>query len=171
MSMASRVGVMSEGRILQVAPPQQIYERPNCRFVADFVGSINLFEGRVSALAADHAVIDTAAASHYVSHGVEASVGMALTLALRPEKINLQSAAPTPAQRATAAEQGYNWAAGEITAIAYFGNETRYQLRLDSGMELSVARSNAGRHDSAQLARSQRVFAWWDGADLVVLAS
>jgi putrescine transport system ATP-binding protein len=56
-----------------------------------------------------------------------------------------------------------------IEAIAYFGNQTHYHVRLDSGMQLKVARTNAARHDSAHLERGRRVFAWWDGADVVVL--
>jgi putrescine transport system ATP-binding protein len=96
---------------------------------------------------------------------------MEVQVALRPEKICLQLDAPSPQQRASGAEQGYNCASGVITAIAYFGNETRYHIRLDSGMELRAARTNAARHDDARPAREQRVFAWWDGSDIVVLTS
>ena len=60
---------------------------------------------------------------------------------------------------------------GAITAMAYFGNETLYHVRLDSGMEIKVSRTNAARHDDAALKRDQRVYAWWDGADVVVLTS
>ena len=171
MSMATRIGVMSEGRILQVGAPGDIYETPNCRFVADFIGSVNLFEGRITVDEPDHVVIETPEGLHYVSHGITGTVGMAVTAALRPEKIGLQAGPPTLEQRASAAEQGYNCAQGVISAIAYFGNETRYHVRLDSGLELKVARTNAARHDSACLLREQRVHAWWDGADIVVLTS
>jgi len=171
MSMATRIGVMSEGRILQVGAPGDIYETPNCRFVADFIGSVNLFAGRVTVDETDYVVIESPEGLHYVSHGITGTLGMAVSVAVRPEKIGVQVDAPTMEMRASAAEHGYNCAQGMITAIAYFGNETRYHVLLDSGMEVRVARTNAARHDSSRLAREQRVFVWWDGADIVVLTS
>ncbi len=169
MSMASRIAVMSEGRILQVGAPGDIYETPNCRFVADFIGSINMFPGHVVVDEADHVVVESAECLHYVSHGITGTRGMAVHAAVRPEKVALQGVAPTAGERASLAEQGHNCVAGVIRAISYFGNETHYQLRLDSGADLKVARTNAARHQDGQLQRDQRVFAWWDGADIVVL--
>ncbi|MDL2354645.1 MAG: polyamine ABC transporter ATP-binding protein [Pseudomonadota bacterium] len=171
MSMASRIAVMSEGRILQVGAPGEIYETPNCRFVADFIGSVNLFEGALVEDEADHVVIDSAEGRHYVSHGITGTAGMRVAVAVRPEKIVLQAQPPARALRASPREDGSNCVAGEIAAIAYFGNETRYQLRLDSGMALRVARTNDARNDTAQFQRGQRVFAWWDGSDVVVLTA
>ncbi|HEV7816721.1 MAG TPA: polyamine ABC transporter ATP-binding protein [Janthinobacterium sp.] len=171
MSMATRIAVMSEGRILQVGAPGDIYETPNCRFVADFIGSVNLFDGRVSVDEPDHVVVDSPECRHYISHGIGGAAGMRVGVAVRPEKVSLQLEAPAPGQRGSAAEDGYNCVEGVISAIAYFGNETRYHVRLDSGMEIKVARTNAARHDGAGLRREQRVFAWWDGADTVLLTS
>jgi putrescine transport system ATP-binding protein len=171
MSMATRIAVMSEGRILQVGPPGEIYETPNCRFVADFIGSVNLFNGSVAVDEPDHVIIDTPEGRHYVTHGITGTVGMPVAVAVRPEKIALQTGAPTLEQRANASEHGYNCVQGAIAAMAYFGNETLYHVRLDSGMEIKVSRTNAARHDDAALKRDQRVYAWWDGADVVVLTS
>ena len=171
MSMATRIAVMSEGRILQVGPPGEIYETPNCRFVADFIGSVNLFNGSVAVDEPDHVIIDTPEGRHYVTHGITGTMGMPVSVAVRPEKIALQSEAPTLEQRANASEHGYNCVQGVISAMAYFGNETLYHVRLDSGMEIKVSRTNAARHDDAALKREQRVHAWWDGADVVVLTS
>lgn len=173
MSMATRIGVMNEGRILQVGAPDTIYETPNCRFVADFIGSVNLFEGCLIADEPDHVVIESQEGLHYVKHGITGTLGMAVTVALRPEKICLQVAAPTPDQRASTVEDGHNCVQGTIVTLAYFGNTTSYRVQLDSGMELSVAHTNAARHEdrSASLLRGQRVHAWWDGADIVVLTS
>ncbi|MES3021245.1 MAG: polyamine ABC transporter ATP-binding protein [Pseudomonadota bacterium] len=170
MSMASRIAVMSEGRILQVGAPGEIYETPNCRFVADFIGSVNMFAGHVVVDEADHVVVETRECLHYVSHGISGTRGMPVHVAVRPEKVSLQAEAPTPAQRASAAEQGHNCVEGVIRAVSYFGNETHYQVRLDGGADLKVARTNAARHQDAQLQREQRVFAWWDGADIIVLS-
>ncbi|MRX08502.1 polyamine ABC transporter ATP-binding protein [Pseudoduganella sp. FT25W] len=171
MSMATRIGVMSAGRILQVGAPDEIYETPNCRFVADFIGSVNLFNGSVSVDEPDHVIIDTPEGRHYVTHGITGTMGMPVSVAVRPEKIAVQAEAPTLEQRAKAEEHGYNCVQGTITGIAYFGNETSYHITLDSGLVVKVSRTNAARHDESALKRDQRVYAWWDGADVVVLTS
>jgi putrescine transport system ATP-binding protein len=129
MSMANRIAVMNEGRILQVGTPRDIYDAPNCRFVAGFIGSINLFEGDAGAVA------------------------------VRPEKIVLRPDGPSPAS-------GGNAVRGVISAVSYFGNETQYQVLLDSGMLLKAARFN-----DAALERGQRVLVTWDSADARVLTA
>ena len=171
MSMATRIAVMSEGRILQVGAPGEIYETPNCRFVADFIGSVNLFDGRITQDEPDHVVVDTPEGRHYVAHGITGNLGMEVSVAVRPEKIGIQLDAPSLEERASPAEHGYNCAQGVIVALAYFGNETSYHVRLDSGAIVKVSRTNAARHDVSRLEREQRVWVWWDGADIVVLTS
>ena len=171
MSMATRIAVMSEGRILQVGAPGEIYETPNCRFVADFIGSVNLFDGSITEDEPDHVVIATPDGEHYVSHGITGNLGMDVSVAVRPEKIGIQIAPPALEERASPAEHGYNCAQGVIVAMAYFGNETSYHVRLDSGTVVKVSRTNAARHDAARLEREQRVWVLWDGADIVVLTS
>ncbi|MFZ4874906.1 ABC transporter ATP-binding protein [Janthinobacterium sp. Mn2066] len=171
MSMATRIAVMSEGRILQVGAPGEIYETPNCRFVADFIGSVNLFDGRITEDEPDHVVVDTPDGRQYVAHGITGNLGMDVSVAVRPEKIAIQIDPPALEERASPAEHGYNCAQGVIVAMAYFGNETSYHVRLDSGTVVKVARTNAARHDVARLERDQRVWVWWDGADIVVLTS
>jgi putrescine transport system ATP-binding protein len=171
MSMATRIAVMSEGRILQVGAPGEIYETPNCRFVADFIGSVNLFDGRITEDEPGHVVVDTLDGRQYVAHGITGNLGMDVSVAVRPEKIAIQTDAPTLEERASPAEHGYNCAQGVIVAMAYFGNETSYHVRLDSGTVVKVSRTNAARHDVARLEREQRVWVWWDGADIVVLTS
>ncbi|SFU97450.1 ABC transporter ATP-binding protein [Pseudoduganella namucuonensis] len=171
MSMATRIAIMSEGRILQVGKPGEIYETPNCRFVADFIGSVNLFEGRVKVDEPDHVIIESPEGSHYVSHGITGTDGMAVGVAVRPEKMVLQAAPPSMSQRAKVEEHGHNAVQGVISSVSYFGNETHYQVLLDSGMRIKVARTNSARHAEAGLRRDQRVHAWWDGSDVVVLTS
>jgi putrescine transport system ATP-binding protein len=171
MSMATRIAVMSEGRILQVGAPGEIYETPNCRFVADFIGSVNLFEGHVQVDEPDHVIVETKQCRHYVSHGITGTSNMAVGVAVRPEKIGLQVDMPTLEQRASPAEHGFNCVAGEIANVSYFGNETLYHVRLDAGTVIKVARTNAARHGDGRLERGQRVFAWWDGSDIVVLTN
>ncbi|MED5593677.1 ABC transporter ATP-binding protein [Janthinobacterium sp. P210006] len=171
MSMATRIAVMSEGRILQVGAPGEIYETPNCRFVADFIGSVNLFDGRITEDEPDHVIIDTPDGRQYVAHGITGNLGMDVSVAVRPEKIGIQIEPPALEERVSPAEHGYNCAQGVIVAMAYFGNETSYHVRLDSGTVVKVSRTNAARHDVSRLEREQRVWVWWDGADIVVLTS
>ena len=170
MSMATRIAIMSEGRILQVGSPNEIYETPNCRFVADFIGSVNLFPGRVSAEAQDHVVVDSKEVKHWAPQAAAGINGKDVTVAVRPEKMVLQLEAPTAEQRLHANEHGHNCVEGVISSVGYFGNETHYVVRLASGMEVKVSRTNAGRHDIG-LRREQHVFVWWDGADVVVLTN
>src|SRR5574343_1176385 len=89
MTMASRIAVMSKGRVLQVGSPNEIYETPATRFVADFIGNVNLMEGTLDVDEADHVEIRCADCRHYVGHGITGSKGMEVAVALRPEKIQL----------------------------------------------------------------------------------
>jgi len=169
MIMADRIAVMQEGRFLQVGHPREIYETPSCVFVAGFIGDVNLFKGRVVVDEPDHVLIDTPECRHYINHGITGAVNMQVSIALRPEKISLQSHEPTIEQRESAAENGYNAARGTIDGIAYFGKFTLFHVRLDSGMEIKASRENSARHEETQLVRGQQVYAWWDGSDVVVL--
>ena len=169
MTMATRIGVMSEGKILQIGRPREIYETPNCRFVADFIGTVNLFKGQVSVDEADHVVIESPECRHYISHGITGTLGMEVDVAVRPEKMCLQAAAPLIGERECAAEEGYNQVAGVITDIAYLGNLTTYHVQLASGLVLKVTQTNAARHTSVPLVSGNTVWVWWDGSDVVVL--
>lgn len=169
MTMATRIGVMSEGKILQIGRPEEIYETPNCRFVADFIGTVNLFKGRVSVDEPDHVVIDSPECRHYVSHGITGTQGMEVDVAVRPEKMALQATAPLASERASAAEDGHNQVQGVITDIAYLGSLTTYHVRLASGLVIKVTQTNAARHAGVPLLSGDPVWVWWDGTDIVVL--
>jgi len=169
MTMATRIGVMSEGRILQIGRPEEIYETPNCRFVADFIGSVNLFKGQVRVDEPDHVVIDSPECRHYVSHGITGTQGMQVDVAVRPEKMCLQIAPPLLRERGSAAEDGHNQVQGVITDIAYLGSLTTYHVRLGSGLVLKVTQTNAARHSDVPLVSGDAVWVWWDGSDIVVL--
>src|SRR6185369_13424086 len=124
MTMASRLAVMNEGRFLQVGQPGEIYETPGSRFVADFIGNVNLMPGTVAEDEADHVIIDSPDCRHYVGHGITGTPGMAVTVALRPEKIGLARAQP---------DGGFNSARGRIQEMSYFGSFTVFHLALASG--------------------------------------
>jgi putrescine transport system ATP-binding protein len=169
MTMATRIGVMSEGKILQIGQPREIYETPNCRFVADFIGTVNLFKGQVSVDEADHVVIESTECRHYISHGITGTHGMQVDVAVRPEKMCLQATAPLASERDSAAEDGFNQVQGVITDIAYLGSLTTYHVRLASGLVLKVTQTNAARHTSVPLGSGDPVWVWWGGSDVVVL--
>jgi len=169
MTMATRIGVMSEGKILQIGRPREIYETPNCRFVADFIGTVNLFKGQVSVDEADHVVIESTECRHYISHGITGTHGMQVDVAVRPEKMCLQATAPLASERDSAAEDGFNQVQGVITDIAYLGSLTTFHVRLASGLVLKVTQTNAARHTSVPLGSGDPVWVWWGGSDVVVL--
>jgi putrescine transport system ATP-binding protein len=160
MTMASRVAIMSEGRFLQVGPPAEIYETPATRFVADFIGNVNLLEGTVEVDEPDHVIIGCADCRHYVGHGITGTVGMAVTVALRPEKIHL-SRKP--------AEDIFNAVRGTIKELSYFGSYTVYHLQLASGARLKVSLANVQRHRDDEYTWGDEVWAHWSRSAHVVL--
>jgi putrescine transport system ATP-binding protein len=160
MTMASRIAVMSEGRFLQVGPPGEIYETPATRFVADFIGNVNLMDGTVTADEPDHVVIDCADCKHYVGHGITGHLGMAVTVALRPEKIHLSRHQPN---------DGYNTTPGKIKEMSYFGSFTVYHVELPSGAILKVSQANLQRHRDDEFTWGDAVWAHWSRSAHVVL--
>jgi putrescine transport system ATP-binding protein len=170
MTMATRIGVMSEGKILQIGRPSDIYETPNCRFVADFIGSVNLFKGAVDVDKPDHVEIASPECRHYVSHGITGTSGMTVHVAVRPEKMSIQKDLPRDDERESAEEVGFNIAQGVIKDLAYLGSLTTYHVQLDgTATVVKVTHTNAARHDATHLTWGDRVVVWWCGSDVVVL--
>lgn len=161
MTLATRIGVMNQGRIVQIGAPREIYEFPATRFVADFIGSVNLFAGRLVAQAPGRAQVDCEGLSLPVvaEQDVPAAVGDAVWVAIRPEKIQLSSAPQAGVD---------NRAEGVIQDIAYLGEQTTYVLRLSSGREVKVTRGNAARRGADEFSRGQSVHLGWDASGPVV---
>ena len=170
MTMATRIGVMNEGKLLQIGRPSDIYETPNCRFVADFIGSVNLFEGTLEVDQPDHVLITTPECRHYVSHGITGTLGMALSIAVRPEKMMIQPQPPRDEERESLEQVGFNLVHGVIKDIAYLGNLTTYHVQLDGSITIvRVTHLNDARYEATQLTWGDPVCVWWDGSDVVVL--
>ena len=169
MTVATRIGVMSEGRILQVGRPADIYETPNCRFVADFIGSVNTFRGTIEIDEPDHVVIASAQCRHYVSHGITGNLGMAVDVAVRPEKMTIQVTPPRDEERESPAQVGFNVVQGVIEDLAYLGSLTTYHVKLEDASIVKVTHTNSARHDQTTLTWGSRVYVWWCGSDVVVL--
>jgi putrescine transport system ATP-binding protein len=162
MTMASRIAIMSEGRFLQVGPPAEIYETPATRFVADFIGNVNLMDGTLEVDQPDHVIISCVDCKHYVGHGITGNEGMPVSVALRPEKIHLSRKQP---------EDEYNTARGTIKELSYFGSFTVYHIELASGARLKVSLTNVQRHRDDEFTWGDAVWAHWSRSAHVVLTS
>jgi putrescine transport system ATP-binding protein len=135
MIVADRIGVMDCGRLIQVGSPAEIYERPNSRWVADFVGDVNLFEGRCGDDATS--VDGTAAGRLHVATTIDAEPGAAVWVAVRPEKMRLWREPPP---------QHENCLAATIAEIGYLGDLSIYKLRLADGSSATATIANSGAH-------------------------
>jgi putrescine transport system ATP-binding protein len=160
MTMASRIAVMSEGRFLQVDQPAAIYETPATRFVADFIGNVNLMDGTLEVDEPDHCRIRCTDCLHHVGHGITGTQGMAVTVALRPEKILLQRPEPQGAA---------NKVQGTVKELAYFGSHTVYHLLLPRGGALKVSVANTERHGDQNWTWGDTIWAHWPPTAQVVL--
>jgi putrescine transport system ATP-binding protein len=167
MTMASRIGVMSEGRILQVGSPHEVYETPSTRFVADFIGNVNLMDGTLVVDEADHCEVACADVRHFVGHGITGHEGMAVTVALRPEKVRIGKRPPEPLAGEPAAP--LNRVKGTVKDIVYFGDSTVYHLALPSGAVLKVSQGNTQRHVDDALTWGDEAHASWAPSAQVVL--
>jgi putrescine transport system ATP-binding protein len=160
MTMATRIAVMSEGKILQVGAPAEIYETPATRFVADFIGNVNLMDGKVVVDEPDRVEIDCGYCRHLVGHGITGTIGMAVSVALRPEKIQLRLQKP---------EGEVNQVKGTVRDRSYFGSFTVYNLELEGGRRLKVSESNVERHRTDAPGEGQVAWATWPDTAQVVL--
>ena len=174
LAMACRCAVMHRGLLQQVATPSDLYEFPTSRFVADFIGQVNLFEGRLAVDQPDHAVVASPdlALPVWLDHGVTGGQGTSLWLALRPEKIELHKrggeADLAPLDDAPA---GHNHAAGTIRHIHYLGSESTYDVELAGGRMVKALRSNLTRWDQEDFAIGEAVWLAWHACSPAVLLS
>jgi putrescine transport system ATP-binding protein len=136
MTLADRIGVMDHGRLAQVATPPEIYEQPNSRWVAQFVGDVNLIDGKVAAIDADGVLIDSAAGRIRVQQAGEARPGDTVCVALRPEKLRI-AREPPPGDE--------NRIAGQVWDIGYLGDISVYQVKTDKGPVLKASVANMTR--------------------------
>ena len=154
MTMADRIAVMDKGKVVQVGPPGEIYEQPKTRFIAEFVGDVNVLDGRVAgraggggwrietALSASPLIVD--------DPGEALRPGQPVAVAVRPEKMVLSRDPPPPG--------AVNALAGVVWDIGYLGDWTVYRVRLDSGEALRVSQANAARFVERPIGWEDRVF-------------
>jgi len=172
MAMATRIGIMRDGRLQQVGTPREIYETPTSRFVADFIGNVNLMDGTLVVDEPDHVEIQCADVRHFVGHGITGHEGMAVAVALRPEKIRI-SRRPPPADDTDlvpdAQGRPLNQVKGVIKNMIYLGSDTIYHLQLPSGALLKVSQGHTERHPDDALSWDDEAYAWWSPSAHVVL--
>jgi len=164
MTMAHRIAVMDSGKIRQIGTPDEIYEQPNCRYTAEFIGSVNLFEGKVEEDEKDYVTIRTPGLDSpiYIGHGITGYDGMSVAFAIRPEKVSISKEEPS---------QKYNKAKGVIEEIAYFGSHSVYHVRLASGAKVLCNFVNMKRWASEDFTWNDAVWLSWDDNSGVVLTS
>ena len=162
MTLSSRIGLMNHGEIIQVGTPSEMYEYPASRFAAEFIGSVNMFEGRLIEDEPSYVRIesDDLDAPIYVDHGISSSPGATVWAAIRPEKITIAREKPADAD---------NWASAVVQDIAYMGDMSIYLLRLASGKVVRVTQPNASRKTEDRVTWDEPVFVHWDAASPVVV--
>jgi putrescine transport system ATP-binding protein len=162
MTVAHRIAVMNEGRVVQAAPPREIYEQPRSRWVAEFVGDINLIEGAVVEFGAGKAMIADKSGRRY-RVAADAAVGEQVYIALRPEKIRLYAVQPPP--------DAANAMRGRIWDIGYLGGVSTYKVRLDDGTVVKASVANVARLTDHALSVDDEVWVSWPPDAAVVLGS
>jgi putrescine transport system ATP-binding protein len=167
MTMASRIGVMDAGRLEQVATPRELYEAPLSRWIAEFVGDVNLFDGQLETRELRRLTIATRDAGHIVAteprQGVTKTI---VSVAIRPEKVKLSRRGPASDADH---EHSLNRLEGVVCDVSYLGGLTIYKVKLDSGAIIRSAMANTTRIDVDAYSLSQRVVAWFTPDDCVVL--
>jgi len=161
--MSDRVAVMSKGRVLQVESPNGLYERPNSRFVADFIGTMNFFDGKVRKSDSGIDVVDAGplGAVEAVTVGDAADVGTDVVVAIRPEKLKLHFEPPA---------EGTNIVKGRMGPVAYLGDRSHFHVFLPGrDLPVSVIAQNMGRSASGLVASDQPVWLSFSNESVVLL--
>ena len=164
MTVADRIAVMEHGKLIQIATPRDIYERPGNRYVADFVGDINFIEGVAGSTSKDLTRIETSDGLVIECHCNNApELGKTVWFAARPEKLNLSREKPTDTDK--------NSIEGEVWDIAYLGDMSIYHIRTESGKILKVSQLNQSRTDETPITWEEQVWVTWTRDAGMVLMS
>jgi spermidine/putrescine ABC transporter ATP-binding subunit len=173
LAIACRIAVMHKGAIAQLGTPSDLYEFPASRFVADFIGSVNMFEGRLIDDKADEATVSCPELEPhrvYVPHAVPGKEGSSVWVAIRPEKMTLHKDADAPPS-VPECPAAHNVAKGEIKDVSYLGDISIYHIVLANGRLIRISRPNRSRFDQDDFGEGEKVWVSWDGSSPVVLQS
>jgi putrescine transport system ATP-binding protein len=162
MTVAHRIAVMNHGKVAQVAPPPELYEHPASRWVAGFIGDVNLLEGVVRATEPNGVAIEGQGGRRYRAiAGADIRPGQRVTLALRPEKLRLAAQKPEGVNE--------NCVAGRVHDIAYLGDISLYRVTLDDGSVMTASVANASRLADRAIGWEDPVWLAWAPEATVVL--
>jgi len=166
MILSTRIAVMDTGGFVQIGTPTEIYESPETRFVASFIGSANMFEGRITEDSADHVVVRSSVpeCEFYIDHGVSIKEGSKVWVAVRPEKIRISVSAPENAAA--------NQLSGTVRGVGYLGNTSTYRVQVSDGHIVEVTRPNQSRPrgDKHAVDWDDVVHLSWEPSSAVVLS-
>jgi putrescine transport system ATP-binding protein len=165
MALATRIAVMDRGKVAQVGTPSEIYEFPQSRFIADFIGTTNLFEGTVEAIESGRIRVRSAEVGGelLVDDLGRVSAGQRVWVALRPEKIRLSKVPPTGDR--------INQLQGVVWELGYLGNRSTYRIKTSSGKILTVLAQNDQRTSQWSIDWSDEVYLSWNANAAIVLQS
>ncbi|MBD3666141.1 ABC transporter ATP-binding protein [Sulfitobacter aestuariivivens] len=165
MTLSSRMAVMDAGRLQQIGTPTEVYEFPESRFVADFIGSANIFEGRVTEDGADHVRVQTDVCDVFIDHGQSVKEGGKIWVALRPEKIHITKS-DTPVT-------GENQVSGVVDDIGYLGETSIYKILLPNDQIIDVTAPNQTRPMNRQhlITWEDKVNISWEPSSAMLLTS
>lgn len=172
LAMACRCAVMDKGRLMQLATPSSLYEFPANKFVADFIGSVNLFEGKLVVDEPDHAIIysEELGGKVYFDHGVSGASGENMWAGIRPEKIELiKRTKDGPRPIMEDAPEDCNVFKGKIDNISYLGSESVYEIHLENSRKVQVTRPNLSRWDQEDFTFNDEVWLCFHGDSPVLL--
>ncbi len=165
MTLSTRIAMMHNGRFIQIGTPTEIYEFPNSRLVANFIGSANMFEGRVTENGPDHIIVQCKEpeCEFYVDHGFAIQEGTKVWVAVRPEKIRVSKTAPESVES--------NQMKGVIDDIAYLGKLSTYRVRIGDDRIIEITSPNLSRPRDGSLAHDweDEIYLNWDPSSVVVL--
>jgi len=165
MTLSTRIAMMDAGRFMQVGTPTEIYEFPESRLIANFIGSANMFEGRVTENGQDHMVVECKEpeCTFYVDHGFAIQEGTRVWAAVRPEKIKISKTAPEPT--------GSNQLKGIIDDIGYLGKLSTYRVRVGKDTIIEITSPNLSRPRDGSLMHDweDEIYLSWDASSVVVL--
>lgn len=165
MTMSTRLGIMEEGRIRQVGTPNEVYEYPNSEYVADFIGSMNLFSGIIKEESRDETIIETEELKSKIKahDGAGHAVGAQVTVGVRPEKITIQKSKP---------KDRFNWVQGTVKNIAYLGDVSIYYIEANPFKKIVMATlPNKKRQETPPITWDEKVFLSWKPDNSIVLTS
>ena len=165
MTLSTRIAVMNKGRLLQVGEPREIYEYPETRFVADFIGTINTFEGRVSSVDEQHIQVncETAGGDLMAFNEHELKSGDKVCIAVRPEKIFISRDPPENSEDIRIR--------GTVDDLGYLGNLSLYRVRLESGKVILVSQQNRQRSAKRSIEWEEQIWVSWRPRSSIVLVN